>query len=171
MNALLNPLFDKKEEEVKKFANYLQNLCEKNIFSSSDVEEGFSTFFKILPDIESDFPHMPDLLSSIIFDLFVHEPVATLENLKLAVLPPKEDLEYFMAEIFVKIIAVLLKKIEEGEGEGKAKERFNSCSFAEKLKIIEPYVFEENLKKSIGEDFGVPEPILALIPDLVAQKE
>lgn len=107
LGYLLNRLFDKSEEEIRLFLPYFSKLVEANVFDGASIAKGFASFFQVLPDIESDFPHMPKLLSELLFTVFVRDQIADFAQARFGELPQKpEELEAFMGDIFVKVAGV-----------------------------------------------------------------
>lgn len=66
IHVLINKFFDEPESELEKFIEYIKKLFAEKVFTSQDLSKGFYKIFQIIPDIESDFPHLPKTLSCLI---------------------------------------------------------------------------------------------------------
>jgi len=66
IHVLINKFFDEPETELEKFIEYIKKLFAEKVFTSQDLSKGFYKIFQIIPDIESDFPHLPRTLSNLV---------------------------------------------------------------------------------------------------------
>ena len=83
VELLLDKLYDKEEEEVKKFEEYFLALFHKKLFSKQDIEKGISSFFVTIPNIESDFPHLPHLFSDLLHFIFIEKNIADFSRVEI----------------------------------------------------------------------------------------
>jgi len=161
---LLSRLFDKKEGEIQKFSTFFSLLIKEKILSSQDVVEGFSLFFPILQDIESDFPHLPTLLSDIMTSIFVVDKVAEFSKVTLYTVPDEGDEEnFFMPDIIVKVLGVFIQKIWDAQGEETAKALFQDFGIHDKLVDLKPHILEEGIPEKLGEEFSVCTEVQSLL--------
>ena len=160
---MLNRLFDKTDEEVLKFLPYFDAMRKARILEPHHIEEGFSALFKVLPDIESDFPRLPVLLSQILIHAFVNEEAGDLTQVKFAHIPDNPEEDFYMADIVVKVIGVFTHTLWEESGGEKAEEVFNTLGFKNTLSLIREFVMQENVPEAIGEEFGVRKEVQQLL--------
>lgn len=171
-------MYDKDEEEVLKFNDYFFELFNSkghsgkhskhhkshhgdNLLSKRDIEEGFSEFFVSLPDIEADYPHLPNLLSDLMFFVFIDKNIADFSKVevRLASDELEEDEEpIYLVDIFVKVFGSFLGKIEERMGEEKLNYYYSHFNIKAKIDTIREYVDED-----VYNEIQVSQNVLTLI--------
>lgn len=80
---MLDKLYDKPEGEVTKFNEYIFLIFKEGLFQIKDIEKAISSFFVTIPNIESDFPHLPVLFSELLYYLFVEKNIADFAKVKI----------------------------------------------------------------------------------------
>lgn len=80
---LLDKLYDKENHEIKKFNEYLFQMFQLKLFTIKDMEKGISSFFETIPSIESDFPHLPDLFSDLLYYMFIEKNIADFAKVEI----------------------------------------------------------------------------------------
>mgnify|MGYP000246349618 CR=1 FL=1 len=59
----VNKLFDENESELEPYIQYFRKLYDLGIFTNQEILKGYFKIFNFLPNIESDIPHLPKILS------------------------------------------------------------------------------------------------------------
>ena len=80
---MLDKLYDKPENEVKQFNEYIYLIFKEDLFAIKDIEKAISSFFVTIPNIESDFPHLPVLFSDFLYYIFVEKNIADFAKVKI----------------------------------------------------------------------------------------
>jgi hypothetical protein len=132
-----------------------------HLLSKRDIEEGFTEFFKSLPDIEADYPHLPNLLSDLIYFTFIEKNIADFSKVEIK-LPEEELLEdeepMYFVDIYFKVFGSFLAKIEERLGDEKLDYYYSHFHIKSKLDAIKQYVDEEAYS-----EINASEKVLSLI--------
>ena len=175
---LLYKLYDKKERDILKFKDYFFLLYNKGLFTSADIEKGFSSYFTIIPDIESDFPHLPLLFSDLLYFIFVDKKLAEFKNIKISFADEcktnwmkidKEESEnsdeesLCMVEIYYKIIGLFLSKIEASYSRTDFKSLYNKFKVSELIEKLKPYMQDNSFLDELKEEFKISKNIIELL--------
>ncbi|CAI2377618.1 unnamed protein product [Moneuplotes crassus] len=163
LEFLLDKLYDKEEKDVKKFPEYFFHLFEKKMYAKKDIEVALTAFFKTIPDIEADFPHLANLYSDLLYFIFVEKDIADFRkvHIKIESGAEGEEPDVFI-EIYFKIFAALLTKIQANLGDDKLAHYFTQFKVSETCKMLKPYILEDGLFDEMIEQ-GIPEKVVSLV--------
>lgn len=165
ISFLLEKLYDKTEEEVKKFNEYFLAIYQNKVFLKKDVEMGVTEFFRTIPNIESDYPHLSELFSEFIYFVFISENIADFSRVEIELVgdeePLKEDEEpmYFI-DIYFKILGALFTKINDRLGDEKVDHYYSHFKVENTVKLLRPHVMGEDVFDEIKEEFNTPDKII-----------
>ena len=155
--CLINKMLDSIELHSS-FVGFYKILAGEKIFSVLGTQDGFSMLFKLVPDIESDFPFLPKLIAEFIYEIFIVGKSDLHEVVMIDKPTNEEDLECWFPDIFIKIIAVFIQYVfdkaegSEEEKQAAAKKMYDEQEFKIVLKDIKEnvmgadYIFETELK-------------------------
>lgn len=162
---LLEKLYDKQEEEIAQFNQYFLELFQKHLFTKSDLEKGITQFFEIIPNIESDFPHLARQFGLFLYFIFEEKNIADFSKVEIKlVTEEEEELEedeepmYFI-DIYFKILAALLSNIPED----KRNAFYTHHNIESTAKLLRPHVLEDDLFASIKEELEVSDDVVKLL--------
>ena len=177
INYMLMKLFDKEQEEITKFNEFfmqLQNAKLKSkgsgdngssgqLFGKKEIEEGISSFFLIIPNIESDYPRLPDQFSELLYFIFIDKNIADFSKVEIK-LESDEELEdgedpIYMVDIYIKILAVLFTKIEDRLGESKMHQLYEHYGIESTIEILKPHLMGDY----IDDEVKISETVLKLL--------
>lgn len=68
---LINKFFDEDEWKIPDFLEYFWLLATKNLIGTSEIQKGLAILFNQLPNIESDIPRLPVILSHILINICI----------------------------------------------------------------------------------------------------
>lgn len=165
---LLEKLYDKPEEEVSKFNDYFYGLHQHKLYAKKDIEKGISSFFEVIPNIESDFPHLPRLFSDLLFFIFIDKNIADFSKVEIKLVGDNDDLEedeeplYFI-DIYFKILGALLSKVERELGEEKVDHYYEHFKINSTVDLLRPYVSDSDIFEEIKSEFGASDKVLKLL--------
>jgi hypothetical protein len=165
---LLEKLYDKPEEEMSKFNDYFFGLYQHKLFAKKDIEKGISSFFEIIPNIESDFPHLPRLFSELLYFIFIEKNIADFSKVDIKLIGDTEDLEedeeplYFI-DIYFKILGALLSKVEKDLGADKIDHYYEHFKINSTVDLLRPYVSDTDIFSEIKEEFIASDKVLKLL--------
>ncbi|CAI2379317.1 unnamed protein product [Moneuplotes crassus] len=162
VKLLLDKLYDKKEEEILRFPEYFEILFTEKCFTSKDIEAGLTEFFITIPDIEADFPHLADQLSDFLYFIFVEKEMAKFRRVKINIKSEGEDDPDIFVEIYFKIFASLLTKIQTELGNKKLVHYYKKFKLEKTCKALKPYILEKDLFDELS-GAGVPSTVIPLI--------
>lgn len=159
LNHMLFKLYDKEDSEVQKFNDFFvllnnaklaPNAAAKHnkghsghLFGKKEIEEGISKFFLILPNIESDLPKLAAQFSELLYFIFIEKNLADFSRVEIK-LESDEELEdgeepIYMIDIYIKILAALLTKIEDRLGDAKMEHYYEHFKIAKSIDLLRPH--------------------------------
>lgn len=112
----------------------------------------------MLPDIESDIPHLPKILSYLLIEFcFCDEPLFDFHDIQIKNVKHNEDI--FSFEIYAKVIAVLTEELAKRFGFEFALKLFSEFHFKE---ILQEITWTESEEKAdtiafLKEEFSISE--------------
>lgn len=168
LEFLLDKLYDKQEKDVKKFNHYFFELYEKDLFGKNNIENALSNFFKIIPDIEADFPHLANLFSGLLYFIFVDKNIADFKKVKIELVGDNEDLKddeepmYFI-DIYFKILASLMTKIEHNLDQEKLLYFYKQFNIENTAKLLKPFMLEDDLFSELPKVQGASKTVVQLL--------
>lgn len=131
----VNKLFDENESELEKYTDYFRKLHAEGIFTREEIQRGYFKVFNMLPDIESDIPHLPKILSYLLFAFCFTDPILfDFHDIQIKNVKHNEDILSF--EIYAKVIAVLTEVLSKQFGFERALQLFSEFHFKEILEEI-----------------------------------
>lgn len=131
----VNKLFDENEAELDLYIAYFRKLNEEGVFNKSEIVKGYFKIFNFLPDIESDIPHLPKILSYLLLNFCFTEP-QLFDFHEIEILNVKNNEDIFSFEIYAKVIACLTENLVKKYSFERAKELFAEFHFKEFLAEI-----------------------------------
>lgn len=176
----LEKLYDKQEEEVTMFNEYFYQMFKKELLNKHDIERGITEFFEIIPNIESDFPHLAKLFGNFLHYVFIDKNIADFSKVEIKLVGDNEgkylskdiipnfniiDLEdgeepmYFI-DIYFKILAAFLSTIPSGD---KLQNLYKHYNLEKTCKLLRPHVMDEGIFSDIKEELGISDEIIKLL--------